>query len=184
MQPPDQPAPGEPNPVPPPQPPVCPTPPASEPGPLPTPPPGPGEPPPMAGASGSNPRYNFGSIPSPTLGTAATSDEKLWGLFIHLGGAFGHITSYFHVPGGNLLVPLVLWLIKKDESPFLNDQGKEVVNFQICIFILNILCFVTCILIPVAWVLSIVAMVLGIVGGVKANEGVAYRYPFNFRIIK
>jgi len=138
----------------------------------------------MSGAPGYNPQYNFGNIPSPTFATPATSDEKLWGLFIHLGGALGGFTSYLGVPGGNLLVPLVLWLIKKDESPFLNDQGKEVLNFQLCIFILSILCFVTCILFWMAWVLSIIALIFGIVGAVKANEGVAYRYPFNFRIIK
>lgn len=83
-----------------------------------------------------------------------------------------------------MLVPLVIWLIKKDGSAFLNDQGKEVMNFQLCIFILSLLFTLTCILIPVAYALSIVALVLGIVGGVKANEGVAYRYPFNFRLIK
>jgi len=139
---------------------------------------------PGPGPSPSNPQYNFGSIPSPTLETPATSDEKLWGLFLHLGGALGGFTSFFGVPGGNIIVPLIIWLIKKDESFFLNDQGKEVLNFQICIIIITILCFATCILIPFIWVPSLVALILGIVGGVKANEGVAYRYPFNFRLIK
>lgn len=138
----------------------------------------------MPAQNPSNPQYNFGSIPSPTLATPATSDEKLWGLFLHLGGALGSVTSYFGIPGGNLLVPLTIWLIKKDESAFLNDQGKEVLNFQLCIFIISLVCFITCVLIPVAWALGIVALILGIVGGVKANEGIAYRYPFNFRIIK
>lgn len=139
----------------------------------------------MPGENPSNPRYNFGTIPTPTLATPATADEKLWGLFVHLGGALGGFTSAFGIPGGNLLVPLVIWLIKKDESAFLNDQGKEVLNFQLCIFILTIVCYVLiCILFWVPWILSIVALILGIVGGVKANEGVAYRYPFNFRLIK
>lgn len=138
----------------------------------------------MPGPSPSNPQYNFGKVPYPSLATPPTSDEKLWGLFLHLGGALGSFTNYLGIPGGNLLVPLTIWLIKKDESPFLNDQGKEVLNFQLCIFIISLLCIVTCILIPVAWALGVVALILGIVGGVKANEGVAYRYPFNFRLIK
>jgi uncharacterized protein len=138
----------------------------------------------MPAGSPSNPQYNFGSIPSPPLATPATGDEKLWGLFLHLGGALGGFTSLFGIPGGNIIVPLIIWLIKKDESYFLNDQGKEVLNFQICIIIVTILFFATCILIPFIWVPSLVALILGIVGGVKANEGVAYRYPFNFRLIK
>jgi len=138
----------------------------------------------MPGGPSSSPKYNFGNIPSPVLATPATADEKLWGLFLHLGGALGSFTNYIGIPGGNLLVPLVIWLIKKDESAFLNDQGKEVLNFQLCIFIVSLLCIVTCILIPVAYVLSVVALILGIVGSIKANEGVAYRYPFNFRLIK
>ena len=138
----------------------------------------------MPAGSTTDPKYNFGRIPSPTMATPATSEEKLWGLFLHLGGALGSFTNYFGIPGGNLLVPLTIWLIKKDESAFLNDQGKEVLNFQLCIFIVSLACIVTCILIPVAWALGVVALILGIVGGVKANEGVAYRYPFNFRLIK
>jgi uncharacterized protein len=138
----------------------------------------------MPGGSASDPKYNFGSIPVPTLATPATSDEKLWGLFLHLGGALGGITTFLGIPGGQIIVPLIIWLIKKDESAFLNDQGKEVLNFQICIIILTLLLMATCIGIAIMWLPSLVALILGIVGGVKANEGVPYRYPFNFRIIK
>jgi uncharacterized Tic20 family protein len=63
-------------------------------------------------------------------------------------------------------------------------KARKSSTFQLCIFIVSLLCIVTCILIPVAWALGVVALILGIVGGVKANEGVAYRYPFNFRLIK
>jgi uncharacterized Tic20 family protein len=101
-----------------------------------------------------------------------------------LGGALGGFTTMFGVPGGNIIIPLIIWLIKKDESAFLNDQGKEVLNFQICIIIVTLLLIATCIGIAFMWLPSLVALILGIVGGVKANEGVAYRYPFNFRIIK
>jgi len=108
----------------------------------------------------------------------------MWAMFTHLGGALGGLTSYLGVPGGNLIIPFIIWMIKKDTSPFLNDQGKEVLNFHIFIFLLCILCFITCIGIPLIFPIGIAALIFGIVGGVKANEGVTYRYPLNWRLIK
>lgn len=108
----------------------------------------------------------------------------MWGMLTHFGGALGGFTSAFGLPGGNVIIPLIIWLIKKDNSAFLNDQGKEVLNFQIWILILSLICLVTCIGAPLIIPIGIGALVLGIVGGIKANEGIAYRYPFNWRIIK
>src|SRR5690606_22040145 len=79
--------------------------------------------------------------------------------------------------------PLIVWLIKKDESAFVDDQGKEGLNFGITMMIgavgLSILGMIplvgcaTCVLFP-AWV--IVWLVFVLIGGLKANEGVRYRY--------
>lgn len=117
-------------------------------------------------------------MPSPT------SDEKLWGLILHLGGALGGFSSYVGVPGGSLLIPLIIWLVKKDTSAFLNDQGKEVLNFHLCILAVCIVCFLTCIGAILIYPIGIIALVLGIIGGIKAQEGTTYRYPLNFRLIK
>lgn len=105
----------------------------------------------------------------------------MWGLILHLGGALGGFTATIGLPGGNLLIPLVIWLIKKDGSRFINDQGKEVLNFQICALVAAIVSLPTCV---GPLVVAVAALVLGIVGGVKANEGTAYRYPLNLRLIK
>lgn len=105
-------------------------------------------------------------------------------MILHLAGALGGLTAYLHVPGGNVIIPLIIWLIKKDSSLFLNDQGKEVLNFQICMLALSLLLILTCIGIPLVFPLSLAVLVFGIVGGVKANEGVAYRYPLNYRLIQ
>jgi uncharacterized Tic20 family protein len=105
-------------------------------------------------------------------------------MLTHLGGALGGATSYFGLPGGNVIIPLIIWMLKKDKSAFLDDQGKEVLNFQICILILSIICIISCIGIVLLVPLSIAAMIFGIVGGIKANEGATYRYPLNWRIIK
>lgn len=96
-----------------------------------------------------------------------------------------------HLVGGliGFLVPLIIWLIKKDTMPFVDDQGKEALNFQITVLLGYVACtvigFVTCgvgsLLVLPIWVAS---LVLGIMGGLKANEGIAYRYPFAVRLIK
>lgn len=97
-----------------------------------------------------------------------------------------------HILGGvtNFLGPLIIWLIKKDESPFVNDQGKEALNFQITVaigyvaaLILGFIPIVQCLaalLYPALWVAG---LVFGILGGLEANKGKAYRYPFALRLI-
>ena len=84
---------------------------------------------------------------------------------------------------------LVIWLINKDkpDASFVTDQAKEALNFQITIFIAYMAGVVLSIILigffvcMAAWVASVV---LSIMGGMKANEGVAYRYPFALRLIK
>ena len=85
--------------------------------------------------------------------------------------------------------PLVVWLINKDKADkaWLNDQAKEALNFQITLLIAYIVCMILVVVIiggllaPVVW---IAGLILAIMAGMKANEGVAYRYPFAIRLIK
>ena len=83
--------------------------------------------------------------------------------------------------------PLIIWLIKKDEHAFVDDQGKEALNFQILILIcyivsyILIMVFIGCITTPL---LLIAHVVLCIMGGMAANKGEWYRYPLNMRLIK
>ena len=86
------------------------------------------------------------------------------------------------------IVPLIIWLINKDkpEKQFVNDQAKEALNFQITVtiayFVASALSIILIglLLIPV---IMIANLVLCILAGLKANEGVAYRYPFALRLI-
>lgn len=148
------------------------------------------EPPPYpesdAASTGEVPRFNLGFLPNLPFVPAPTKDEKMWAMFLHLGGAVGGLAIQMAVgiPGGSLLIPLIIWLIHKDNSRFLNDQGKEVLNFQLCLFALCLVLLITCIGVVLIVPVMIAAMVLGIVGAVKANEGVAYRYPATYRLIK
>jgi uncharacterized Tic20 family protein len=91
------------------------------------------------------------------------------------------------IPVLNIVAPLVLWLIKKDSMPFVNDQGKEVLNFQITLSIVFFICLLTFWLIlpmVIAFGVAIAAIVLMILAAIKANDGIAYRYPFTLRLIK
>jgi len=91
------------------------------------------------------------------------------------------------IPLGNILGPLVLWLVKKEGDALVDATGKEVLNFQISASIYGIVCILLAfvaigfVLLPV---LLIAVVVYTIIGAMKANEGQLYRYPFTLRFIK
>ena len=109
--------------------------------------------------------------------------DKTMAMLCHLLSFIGFIG----IPVGNILGPFVLWFIKKDEDPFVDATGKEVLNFQISAFIYGIVCgllffvFIGVVLLPV---LIIAVVVYTIIGAIKANEGQVYHYPFTIRFIK
>ena len=117
------------------------------------------------------------STPPPAgAGGAPDSDARLWAMLSHLGAIlFG------------LLAPLIIWLVKKDDSPFVEDQAKEALNFQITVFIALVICGVLSCVVIGFFLLPVVAignLVLCIMAGIKANSGEMYRYPFSIRLIK
>ena len=111
-----------------------------------------------------------------------TSDARNWAVLCHLAGLFGAGVPLV----GHVLGPLVVWLIQRNEHPFIDDQGKEAVNFQISMVIYGIIgallvCVVVGIVIlPVLYVLDVI---LVIVAAVNASRGEAYRYPMTIRLI-
>ena len=112
-----------------------------------------------------------------------TKDERTWAMLCH----FSAFLIFIPFPFANILSPLIIWLIKKEEMPFLDDQGKEVVNFQItmtiCIAISAIFCIIL-IGIPFLIGLLIFNFIITIIAAISANDGTLYRYPFNMRLIK
>jgi uncharacterized Tic20 family protein len=82
------------------------------------------------------------------------------------------------------IAPLVIYLVKKDESNFVAEHAKEALNFQITMMIIGILLLISIVGILLLWVLGIVCTVLIIVATIKASEGKMYRYPFTIRLIK
>ncbi len=110
------------------------------------------------------------------------TQERTWGLIVHLSALAG-----FVVPFGHIIGPLVIWLIKKDESPFVDDQGKESINFQISMTLYAIVAAVLVLVVVGIFLLigiGILDIVLVIVAAVKANAGEKFRYPLTIRFIR
>ncbi len=110
---------------------------------------------------------------------------RQWTVIVHLSALAGLL-----VPFGNILAPLIIWLIKKTEIPALDPVGKTVLNFQISysIYIIGSLivfgilsCLLVPILLPIA--VTIAWLVLTIIGAVKASNGERYQFPLAMKLI-
>lgn len=110
-------------------------------------------------------------------------DEKMWAMFCHLSS----LIIFLGIPFGNIIGPLVIWILKKDSSPFVDRQGKESLNFQISMTIYILVSIVLVLLLVGIFMLiaiAIIDIVLVVVASVKANDGVDYAYPFTIRFFK
>jgi len=102
-----------------------------------------------------------------------TSDERTLAILCHL------LTIFFWI-----FPPLIIYLIKKNESAFVTAHARESLNFQLTMGIAFIVLFLTIIGILLLWVLGIAVLVLVIVATIKASENKLYRYPMTIRFIK
>ena len=122
---------------------------------------------------------------SPDTDIEAVKDARMWGMFCHLGGLAMFLSIPF--PFAHVIIPLILWLIKKDDFDFVDDQGKEALNFQISIAIGLVVCIPLCfvgiglLLLPV---LAIFNLVMIIIASIESNKGKHYHYPVSLRLVK
>ena len=109
--------------------------------------------------------------------SSVSSEARQWAMICHLSGlilGFG-------------VGPLIVWLLKKNEHGFVDEQGKEALNFQITMLlaafagVILALVLVGFLILPAVGVMMVV---FPIIAGIKANEGVHYRYPLTLRLIK
>ena len=142
---------------------------------------------------GTPPGYAPGAAPVPYAGPgtpggyagpAADADAKQMGMLAHLLGLIGFSG------------PLIIWLVKRETSPFVNDQGKEALNWQLTLLIgyigtivlrvvlghINV--FLGCIGAVLTLGIFVVNVIFLIQGAMAANTGIAYRYPFAIRLVK
>ncbi len=111
-----------------------------------------------------------------------SKDARTYGMLCHLIAFAG-----FVFPFGNLIGPLVVWLLKKDDFPFVDEQGKESLNFQISMSIYAIVsAILIAVLIGIVLLIAIVVfeVIMVIIASIRANEGAKYRYPLTIRFIK
>lgn len=153
------------------------------------PPPGdPSQPDPFGGGPGHFPPGGGGNPPPGDSGRMvdpdAAPDTRTYAIFMHL---MLPIATFTVVP--LVLGPLIMWLIKKDQSRFIDDHGKEALNFNLSTLLYYILLipvgFVTCgvgwyIFMPLVWIVS---NIFSILAAIAANRGEYYRYPACIRII-
>lgn len=136
-------------------------------------------------------------IPPPSnepVAGAPSAEERQWAMFAHLSALLGAIlTGAFGGGWGCFIGPLVIWLVKKDTMPFVNDQGKEALNFNITVAIAAVVLVLISVMtlgigliiaIPLWIIIGITWLVFTIIAAIKANEGVLYRYPLTLRLVK
>jgi len=120
--------------------------------------------------------------PSSPAAPMDTEGERTHAMFCHLGALSG-----FVAPFGNIIVPLVLWLVKREASDFVDAHGKEALNFQISFMIYSLISAVLILALVGIFLLAalcIFDIVIVIIAGIKAKSGENFRYPLAIRFIR
>lgn len=109
------------------------------------------------------------------------TNARQWAMGCHLAGFAG-----FLVPMGSILGPLAVWMMKKQDHEFIDEQGKEAINFQLSMFILEIIAVLLCLIvigIPMLIFLEVFKLVIMVVAVIRASDGLHHRYPLTMRIV-
>ena len=107
-----------------------------------------------------------------------TSDDRVMAILSHI------LTIIF---GIGIFAPLIIWLVKRNDSPFVEANAKESLNFQLTVIIAFIISGILSVVVIgffLLWIVGILEVIFVIIATVKASENKIYRYPFNLRLIK
>ena len=105
-----------------------------------------------------------------------------WAAIAHLSGGFGGVV----LGVGCVLFPLLIWIFKRSDDPFIDHQAKEALNFQITMLIFLIISVLLCYIIIGVFLLIplvIFMFVTPIIAAIRASRGIEYRYPFCIRFV-
>ena len=123
-------------------------------------------------------------LPAPASAPAASLvTVRTWTSLCHASALLGVFVPF----PGHILPPLVVWLLKRGDSPEIDAHGKEALNFQISMLIYKMIAAVFCIVLigflvlPVLWVVNAVFV---IIAAIKAGDGELYRYPLTIRFLQ
>lgn len=109
-------------------------------------------------------------------------DARNWGMFAHLSALSGYV-----IPLGWIIGPIVVWMMKKEEFPFVNRQGKESLNWQLTMligFVVSIPLMLICVGIFTMVAVGILDLIFTIIAGIEASKGKDYKYPWSIKFIK
>jgi len=113
-----------------------------------------------------------------------SQQDRSWCVGLHLSGLSGIVLGFAFA---HILAPLVIWMIKKADSPLIDETGKEVLNFQISYsiyFAVTMIGWFFCIGVPLSFALAIAWIVFTIIAAIKTSNGENYRYPYIIRFLK
>ena len=120
-----------------------------------------------------NPPFNMQSA------TTSESETRQWAMFLHLSLLAGLV-----VPGAGFILPIVLWQVKKETVPGLDAHGKVVANWMLSALIYAVVSGFLCLLlvgIPLLVILGLLSIIFPIIGGIRANEGILWKYPMSIQ---
>lgn len=129
-------------------------------------------------------------VPSPTPAPTPTDAQaRSWNMWCHMSALAG-----FVIPFGNIIGPLIVWQMKKNELPSVDAHGKQALNFQLTVaiallatailaFILSFFC-IGVLLVPVVIAIAWAGPIFAIIAGIKVNDGKDYKYPYTLILIK
>lgn len=109
----------------------------------------------------------------PPAPTPSGEDENLWIVFCHISLLLGV----------GVFLPLIVYLVKKDDSPRVAHHAKEALNFHISIVIYSVICAITCIGIPLLPVIGVMSIVFSIIAAVRSSDQIPYEYPLTIRLV-
>ncbi|CAB0151074.1 hypothetical protein PSI9734_01489 [Pseudidiomarina piscicola] len=117
-----------------------------------------------------------------TVISGPSKEDRTYAMLLHLSQFAGYL-----IPFAGLIVPLVMWLLKKDENPYIDAQGKVVFNWIISAFIWGVICVILSFIVIGIFLLialGICHVVFAIIGAIRANDGVIQDYPLTIKFFK
>lgn len=131
--------------------------------------------------------------PPPRAPAPLPPDEaraRTWNMFCHLSALAGFIG----VPLGNVLGPLLVWQIRKNEIPSVDTHGKAALNFQLTVLlafvvtgaatVVGLFVCIGWLLVPVLVAIGLAGLIFPIIAGIKANNGEIYKYPCSIEFVR
>ena len=118
--------------------------------------------------------------PPPT--PISSVDVRTWNVLCHASALLG----FFFPWAGHIIAPLIVWLVKRGDSPEIDAHGKESINFQLSMLVYSVISAILCLILigfVLLAILHIVNVVLVIIASIRASEGKFYRYPITIRFL-